>query len=106
MALRSPIKSIEQEGFTRLWCREIKRETGVPTFMTGGLRSLELIEEIISNGETDFIGLCRPLIQEPALIRRWQGGDRKKSTCISCNKCGLAISKGLPLDCYMDKKID
>ena len=106
MALRSPIKSIDQEGFTRAWCKKIKQDTGVPTIMTGGLRSLELIEEVMRNIETDFIGLCRPLICEPELIVRWKNGDRKKSTCISCNKCGLAISKGLPLDCYMDKKID
>jgi len=106
MALRSPIKSIDQEGFSRSWCREIKKATGIPTSMTGGLRSLELVEEIVKNGETDFIGLCRPLIREPELILRWKAGDRKKSTCISCNKCGLAIAQGLPLDCYVDKKLD
>lgn len=101
MALRSPINSIDQEGFSRAWCREIKKD-GAKTILTGGLRSLELIEEIFHNGETDYIGLCRPLIREPGLIRRWQEGERSKSTCISCNKCGLAISKGLPLACYMD----
>ena len=36
-------------------------------------------------------------------IRRWQEGNRGKSTCISRNKCGYAISKGLPLACYLDR---
>lgn len=104
MALRSPINSIDQEGFSRTWCRDIKND-GATTIMTGGLRSLELIEEILENGETDYIGLCRPLVREPGLVRRWQEGDRGRSTCISCNKCGFAISKGLPLACYVDKPI-
>lgn len=104
MALRSPINSIDQEGFSRGWCREIKKD-GVTTIMTGGLRSLGLIEEIFRNSETDYFGLCRPLIREPGLIHRWQEGDRSKSTCISCNKCAYAISKGLPLACCMDETI-
>lgn len=105
MALRSPVNTIDQEGFSRAWCREIKKD-GATTIMTGGLRSIGLIEEITANGETDYIGLCRPLIREPGLIQRWQGGDRNKSTCTSCNKCGFAISRGLPLACYADRKFE
>ena len=103
MALRSPITTIEQEGFSRNWCRVIKND-GATIIMNRGLRSWELIEEIIQKEETDFIGLCRPLISEPFLIRRWYNGDREKSTCTSCNRCGLAIAKGLPLACYRDQK--
>jgi 2,4-dienoyl-CoA reductase-like NADH-dependent reductase (Old Yellow Enzyme family) len=74
--------------------------------MTGGIRSPELAEEIFCNRETDYIGLCHLLIREPGLIRRWQEGDRSKSTCISCNKWGFSISKGLPLACYVDKTME
>ncbi len=101
MALRSPINTREEEGFTREWCREIKGD-GAVTIMTGGLRSPDLIEEIISGGETDAVGLCRPLICEPGLIRRWKGGDRNPSACTSCNRCAIAISQGRPLACYRD----
>lgn len=104
MALRSPIETIEQEGFSRNWCREIKKD-GAITIMTGGLRSYELISEIIRSEESDFIGLCRPLICEPNLIRRWNEADMQKSACTSCNRCGLAISKGLPLACCGDRII-
>lgn len=102
MALRSPINTIDQEGFTRNWCRDIKRD-GVVTIMTGGLRSWELIDDIVSSEETDGIGLCRPLICEPNLIRRWKAGDLQRSACTSCNRCGLAISQGEPLACYRDQ---
>jgi 2,4-dienoyl-CoA reductase-like NADH-dependent reductase (Old Yellow Enzyme family) len=101
--LRSPIQTPDQEGFTRDWCRLIK-EDGATTIMTGGLRSYGLVEEVTMAGETDFIGLCRPLICEPDLIQRWKKGDRTKSACTSCNRCAIASSKGLPLACYRDKK--
>jgi 2,4-dienoyl-CoA reductase-like NADH-dependent reductase (Old Yellow Enzyme family) len=104
MALRSPINTIEQEGFTRNWCREITRD-GAVTIMTGGLRSWELIEGIVKNGEADGIGLCRPLICEPGLIGRWKAGDWEKSACTSCNRCAMAITQGLPLACYRDIEI-
>lgn len=103
MALRSPIQTIDQEGFTRDWCRAIKND-GATTIMTGGIRSIELATEVVAAGETDFIGLCRPLICEPGLISRWGGGDRQKSACTSCNRCAIEISKGFSLDCYKDKK--
>ncbi|MDO4556283.1 MAG: hypothetical protein Q4B70_14255, partial [Lachnospiraceae bacterium] len=36
---------------------------------------------------TDFFSISRPLVREPGLIKRWQGGDKKPSDCVSCNQC-------------------
>jgi 2,4-dienoyl-CoA reductase-like NADH-dependent reductase (Old Yellow Enzyme family) len=71
--------------------------------MTGGIRSYELVQEMLANNETDFIGMCRPFIREPGLVRRWEAGDHKKAACISCNKCGLGMAKKLPLACYLNE---
>jgi 2,4-dienoyl-CoA reductase-like NADH-dependent reductase (Old Yellow Enzyme family) len=101
--LRGPIRTIEQEGFTRAWCRAVKQETGMPTIMTGGLRSLELVEEVIAAGETDLVGLCRPMIREPGLVGRWQAGDRRISECTSCNLCVLK-PKGEELSCVPEEE--
>ncbi|MFA5213778.1 MAG: hypothetical protein WC406_10615, partial [Methanoregula sp.] len=79
-----------------------KKATGISTIMTGGLRSLELIEEILAAKETDLIGLCRPLIREPALVNRWRAGDRRKAACISCNLC-LTKPKGTELACVLSE---
>ena len=29
-------------------------------------------------------------------------GDTHRATCVSCNKCGLALGEGKPLDCYLE----
>jgi 2,4-dienoyl-CoA reductase-like NADH-dependent reductase (Old Yellow Enzyme family) len=101
--LLGPITKIEQEAFTRESCRAVKAATGIPTIITGGLRSLALIEEIVAAGEADLVGICRPFIREPALINRWKAGDRKKAACISCNKC-LTHPKGRELACVIADK--
>ena len=67
--------------------------------MMGGLRSFELMETIIRQGEADFISLCRPLIREPALINDWKSGDNHRATCISCNKCLDKLRADEPLQC-------
>lgn len=98
------VKDIKEEGYFRIWCKEIKKVITKPTIMTGGLRSYKLIEEIVNNKETDLIGMCRPFIREPDLVSRWQKGDTGKAKCISCNKCVTELLiKGLPLECYLDK---
>ncbi len=96
----------KQEGFFRDWCKEIKSSLYIKTIMTGGLRTLNQIQNIIKNNETDLIGMCRPFIREPDLIRRWDKGDHRKATCISCNKCTLALRKGMPLACYKDTDLN
>lgn len=95
---RQKINSPELEGYFRRYSQEIHAE-GIPTILTGGLRSYEVITEIMQNNETDLVGLCRPLIRDPSLVSDWQNGNHRKSNCVSCNKCLLAIIKNLPLIC-------
>jgi 2,4-dienoyl-CoA reductase-like NADH-dependent reductase (Old Yellow Enzyme family) len=96
---RTRINCLEREAYFRDWCRKITRLVKVPTMMVGGLRTFALMEEVVQNGEADFISLCRPLIKEPGLINAWKKGTLPKATCISCNKCLEALIQGSPLAC-------
>jgi 2,4-dienoyl-CoA reductase-like NADH-dependent reductase (Old Yellow Enzyme family) len=61
--------------------------TDVPLAITGGIRSMEVMENLLGTG-VDLIGLCRPLICEPDLPKRLlQGPDKRTARCTSCNKC-------------------
>ena len=53
----------------------------------GRLRSLEFIDHVLNTTRIEYISLSRPLVREPALIRRWQQGDTRPSLCVSCNSC-------------------
>ena len=96
---RTGIRDVGQEGYFRTWCRDIKAAVNIPVMMVGGLRSPDLMEDMIRNGEADLISLSRPLIREPDIVNRWKSGDLQKSACISCNICFDALLKGTPLHC-------
>jgi 2,4-dienoyl-CoA reductase-like NADH-dependent reductase (Old Yellow Enzyme family) len=67
--------------------RVVRAATSVPLAVVGGMRSLSVMEEAIDSGAVDCISLCRPLIREPDLIKRWMSGDTRPADCLSCGAC-------------------
>jgi 2,4-dienoyl-CoA reductase-like NADH-dependent reductase (Old Yellow Enzyme family) len=100
------IDTPEKEGYYRNWAREIKNKVKVPVALVGGLRTYKLMEEIVENGEADFVSLSRPLIRDPNIIADWERGSRRRATCISCNRCLDAIFfEGKPMQCIDKTKM-
>jgi len=96
---RTKIISLDREAYYRSWCAQIKKEVSVPVMIVGGLRSVELMEEILQNREADLISLSRPLIRNPGIIKDWEKGSRHRAECISCNQCLEGLRKGETLRC-------
>jgi 2,4-dienoyl-CoA reductase-like NADH-dependent reductase (Old Yellow Enzyme family) len=92
------------EAYFRKWCREVKRAVSVPVMMVGGLRTFALMEEIVRQGEADYISLCRPFIREPALVNTWSHDNQHKARCISCNRCIAALREGAFLHCVQERE--
>jgi 2,4-dienoyl-CoA reductase-like NADH-dependent reductase (Old Yellow Enzyme family) len=80
----------------------LKQKTTIPVILTGGIRSLGRAEEILANNDADLIGMCRPFIRQPALVRHWLQGEIANATCTSCNSCVAAANKGQQLACQLD----
>jgi 2,4-dienoyl-CoA reductase-like NADH-dependent reductase (Old Yellow Enzyme family) len=100
---RTKINTPDREAYFRNWCRQIKNQVKVPVMMVGGLRTFNLMEEIIQNEEADFISLSRPLIKEPGIINEWKRGDRHRAKCASCNKCFEGLLRGETLQCLQQE---
>lgn len=66
--------------------QRIKERTACPLIVTGGMRSPFELEEALSGG-ADMVGISRPLICEPDIVREWSAGNMIRSTCVSCNRC-------------------
>lgn len=101
---RPKIVKREREAYFRAWAGQVKARVAVPVIMVGGLRSLELMEEVVTAGEADFVALSRPLIREPGLVASWRAGraePARRPTCISCNQCFEHIRGGNPLRCLV-----
>ena len=69
--------------------------------LVGGIRSIEVAEELIEGGLSDCISLSRPLIGEPNLVKRWHDGDRRPAECLSCNSCFGPAVEGKGLYCVV-----
>jgi 2,4-dienoyl-CoA reductase-like NADH-dependent reductase (Old Yellow Enzyme family) len=89
------------EAYFREWCRQVKATVDVPVIMVGGLRSPDLMAEIVRAGDADLVALCRPLIREPDLIASWRAGRKRRPACISCNGCYELIHTGARLRCIV-----
>lgn len=94
--LRTSLK--KQAGLREAYFRDaiprFREAVGEKTALaiTGGLRSLEVMEEVLTEG-VDFIGLSRPLIAEPDLPNRLLfSPDKRPSKCTSCLKCLVQIA--------------
>jgi len=84
---RAGITSPEKEAYFLPDARVIRAHTAGPLGLVGGMRSLPVMEEIIASGVVDCLSICRPLIREPGLIKRWRDGDTRPADCISCHGC-------------------
>ena len=93
-----------QEAYFRDWARQVKERVSVPVMMVGGMRSVDLMEEVVAAGEADFISLCRPLIREPGLVASWHRGEVRRPACVSCNKCFENVLSGSKLRCMIPSK--
>jgi 2,4-dienoyl-CoA reductase-like NADH-dependent reductase (Old Yellow Enzyme family) len=51
--------------------------------------------------ETAINALCRPLICEPDLVKRWSSGDHTASACLSDNRCFRPAIAGEGLRCLL-----
>ncbi len=96
--------SPDQEGYYIDAARRFKQSVKTPLILVGGIRSFDIAEDMVSRGISDYISLCRPLICEPHLIRRWQSGDLSPSRCMSDNLCLQSVFTGKGLRCPVFEK--
>ena len=89
----------EQEIYFKEAAERYRREVKVPLILVGGVRTLGVAEHVVSSGLADYVAICRPLVREPNLIKRWHEGDTRRSTCISCNLCFGPVRSGEGIYC-------
>lgn len=90
----------ESEAPFRDFAKKLKGAAGPEQLivLTGGIRSLSVMAQLVDGGYCDILGLCRPFIAEPDLVNRWYEEDARPSACISCNACVKTAQKG-GVDC-------
>lgn len=77
------LKNRDEHNYYEAAVRKIKNTCRVPIIMTGGVRSFKDANEALMTG-AECVGMSRPFISEPDLIKKW---PEKQSRCISCSSC-------------------
>jgi 2,4-dienoyl-CoA reductase-like NADH-dependent reductase (Old Yellow Enzyme family) len=73
--VRAGINQLSDEGYFLENARRFRDATSLPLLLVGGFRTPELIERATADDGMDFVSLCRPLINDPDLPRKWQTGS-------------------------------
>lgn len=59
-----------REAYFLEYAKAIKESANVPLMITGGFRSRDVMEQAISSGEIDMVGLARPLCTQPDIASK------------------------------------
>jgi 2,4-dienoyl-CoA reductase-like NADH-dependent reductase (Old Yellow Enzyme family) len=83
----SPCRSKKHENYHLNYAKKLTKTVDTPVILVGGFRNIETIESVLSETALEAVSMCRPLIREPGLVKRWMGGERKIAACVACNGC-------------------
>ena len=89
-AARINIDTKDKEAYFQEGATAIKERIPTPVILVGGIRSFSKAEELLEQGQVDFISMARPLVCQPDLPKIWLSGGPDKAKCISCNACFTA----------------
>jgi 2,4-dienoyl-CoA reductase-like NADH-dependent reductase (Old Yellow Enzyme family) len=76
-----------KEAYFAPQARIIKQYVHIPIILVGGLRSRDVMQNVVDKGICDMVSMSRPFIREPDLVNRMEAGHVDQASCISCNKC-------------------
>jgi 2,4-dienoyl-CoA reductase-like NADH-dependent reductase (Old Yellow Enzyme family) len=93
------------EAYYRDFARALRARVGLPIILVGGVRTTDMMEELVASGDADFLALSRPFIREPDLPNRLIAGHRGMPDCVSCNIC-LAHDGYDALKCWRKNPAD
>jgi 2,4-dienoyl-CoA reductase-like NADH-dependent reductase (Old Yellow Enzyme family) len=100
------ISSEEDEVYYLDAAKLYKNSINIPLILVGGILSYQVARKLVEDELADYIALCRPLIREPQLIKRWQSGDIRKASCIYCNQCFIPTRAGEGLYCVVEAALN
>jgi 2,4-dienoyl-CoA reductase-like NADH-dependent reductase (Old Yellow Enzyme family) len=86
-------------------CREARQALKLPLILVGGMRKLKDMEQVLAEGIADAVSMCRPLVMDQHLVRKFRQGITDRSECTSCNGCA-GMARGKMAHCILLDKTD
>jgi 2,4-dienoyl-CoA reductase-like NADH-dependent reductase (Old Yellow Enzyme family)/thioredoxin reductase len=68
----------------------------------GSIMNIARAEEIIKSGKADFVSMCRPLLADPEMPRKYaEGREDEHRPCLRCQYCGSRLM-GKVINCAVN----
>jgi 2,4-dienoyl-CoA reductase-like NADH-dependent reductase (Old Yellow Enzyme family)/NADPH-dependent 2,4-dienoyl-CoA reductase/sulfur reductase-like enzyme len=69
----------------------------------GSIMNIRLAEEIIASGKADFVAMCRPLLADPEMPRKYAlGREEDHRPCLRCQYCGQRLMIPAVINCAVN----
>ena len=93
-----------EKGMYLTYNEELKRHVSIPVLTAGRMDDPEQAAAAVAEGRTDLVSMARPLLADPALIRKLYRGRREDvRPCISCQEgCMGRLKKYLHISCAVN----
>jgi NADPH-dependent 2,4-dienoyl-CoA reductase/sulfur reductase-like enzyme len=92
-------------GFNVHWAEKIKDifQGDIRLTTVGSITNLDMAEEFISKGICEFVAMCRPLMADPDMPRKY-AADRPEDTrpCLRCNACAARLGGPKVINCAVN----
>jgi 2,4-dienoyl-CoA reductase-like NADH-dependent reductase (Old Yellow Enzyme family)/NADPH-dependent 2,4-dienoyl-CoA reductase/sulfur reductase-like enzyme len=69
----------------------------------GSIMNIRSAEEILAAGQADFVAMCRPLLADPEMPRKYAlGREEDVRPCLRCQYCGLRLLVPAVINCAVN----
>jgi 2,4-dienoyl-CoA reductase-like NADH-dependent reductase (Old Yellow Enzyme family)/thioredoxin reductase len=69
----------------------------------GSIMNIKSAEEIIAGGQADFVAMCRPILADPEMPRKYAlGREEDHRPCIRCQYCGARLMIPAVINCAVN----
>jgi len=94
------------EGYLAPHAAAIKGRLSIPVIAVGEIRHPSFAEEMLAQGQADFIALARQFLADPEWPRKASAGlDDEIRLCISCDYCRLSLRHSIPIRCLVNPSV-
>jgi 2,4-dienoyl-CoA reductase-like NADH-dependent reductase (Old Yellow Enzyme family) len=71
----APGRQAGRDAYFLAYAEALRRRSKLPLMLTGGLRSVDLMQRILAEGVVELVGLARPFAMQPDLAKRLLAGE-------------------------------
>ena len=91
-------------GFNMHYAADVKkRYPDLLVTTVGSITDLDMAEKAIANGECDFVAMCRPLMADPEMPKKYaENRPEDRRPCLRCDTCTKHLMVPKPIYCAIN----